>query len=132
MRKKTMLALVLLSSGILITNHRWETKMETKIVDVRLYKDYKEKDEEWTTLAAQAYETKKLAKHFSDEAASLLNKLKSLSDDTSCHGGEFVYDRTVCRGKVDYMAIPAIAVMPPEALDDYRGKESISWKLSKK
>jgi len=131
MRKKTMLALVLLSSGILITNHRWETKMETKI-DVRLYKDYKEKDEEWTTLAAKAYETKKMAKHFSDEAASLLNKLKSLSGDTSCHGGDFVFKKDIRMGAVDYMSIPAVSAMDPIERDKYRKPESCQWKLERK
>lgn len=106
--------------------------METKIVDVRLYKDYKEKDQEWITLAEQAHETKKIAKHFADEAASLLNKLKSLSDDTSCHGGDFVFKKDIRMGAVDYMSIPAVSAMDPIERDKYRKPESCQWKLERK
>ena len=126
-------SICLFSYCMLITNQKPKgINMETKTVDVRLYRDYKEKDEEWTTLAAQAYETKKLAKHFADEAASLLNKLKSLSGDTSCHGGDFVFKKDIRMGAVDYMTIPSVSAMNAQELDRYRKNSSCQWKLERK
>ena len=109
--------------------------IETKPViatKINLYKDYTERDEKWAEVAHQLYEIGKIKDYYSDEHAKLLKNLKSLSGDTSSHGGEYYFKKEERTGSVDYKAIPAVATMSDEDLDVFRRRGTAAWKINKK
>lgn len=98
-------------------------------MQVNLYEKYTLKDDSWVFLAAQALEAQRMTKYWADKASELLEELKKLSGDASCHGGDFIFERIERKGSVDYSAIPELKNVDIEM---YRKPVSIAWKLGKK
>ena len=103
--------------------------METTYASINLYKDYVERDEKWAELAGQALETQRLAKYYTDEAKKLIEALKDASGDASCHSGDYLFERIVRKGSIDFMAIPELQ---NRDLEGFRKEDTYAWKLSKK
>jgi len=101
-------------------------------MEIKLYKDYLEKDENWTKTAHELFEVQKMLEHFKNEEKRLKEELKSLSGDTNCHGGDYYFRCEARAGHIDYYRIPAIKAMSDEELDSYRKRGISVWKLRKK
>jgi len=98
-------------------------------MEINLYKDYAEKDDRWAELAGQTLKAQRLVKYYTDEARKLIEALKDASGDMSCHGGDFLFERMVRRGTIDFMSIPELQ---DRDLEEFRKPDSCAWKLSKK
>jgi len=101
-------------------------------MEINLYKDYTERDAEWIAIATHLHQAQKMKEYYSDEYAKLLKSLKSLSGETSSHGGEYYFKKEERAGSVDYKSIPAVAEMSDEELDVFRRRGTAAWRINKK
>ena len=83
---------------------------------------------EWISLAEKVWEVRKLRKKYEDEEGELLDRLKELSEDESCKGGGYIFERSERSGTINYSIIP---FLQGQNLEPYRKPASIMWKLSK-
>ena len=65
-----------------------------KTIEVNLYPDHRQQDQNWIDLADKLHEIKQMLKFYKAEESKHLSKLKALSNNKDSIGGQFVFTMT--------------------------------------
>jgi len=97
-----------------------------KTIEVNLYPDHQQQDQQWIDLADKLHEIKQMLKFYKAEESKHLSKLKALSNNKDSIGGKFVFTMKERPGSVNYNEIPELTGVN---LDDYRKTPVPCWNL---
>jgi hypothetical protein len=86
-------------------------------------------NEVWIAVAEKLNKIQELKSYYTKIEQELKEELRSLSDNKSSEGGDFIFEVTFRAGTVEYARIPELKSVD---LDQYRKDAVASWKLYKK
>jgi len=113
---------------IKVINDFWNNNVLAMVPPALTDKDFRLRDPDWVTTAAELDKVKKQIKELQAQDAKLSADLQHMSEDENSMGGEYRYTKIVQPGKVSYSKIPEIKQID---LKPYTGESYVQWRLTK-
>lgn len=99
----------------------------TTISYIPAVKQYMQRDEAWSNVARDLAKIQQARRDLEAQEKIYIDRLKIMSAGESSEYGNFRFEKTIRKGAVDYKSIPELQAID---LEQYRGKEVESWKLT--